>query len=61
MQINQEVCKQKIMYVMDSFQTQRSKDWFTADALLSILRIRGIESRAPEKYAEGFYCRKVVI
>ncbi len=59
--LDEEVCKQKIKYVMESFQTQRNKDWFTADALLSILRIRGIESRAPEKYAEGFYCRKAVI
>jgi len=26
----------------------------------SFKRLRGIESNAPEKYAEGFYCRKIV-
>jgi hypothetical protein len=46
---------------MDFFKTQGNRDWFTPDAFLSMLRIRGIESKAPEKYAEAFYCRKLVI
>lgn len=54
-------CQKKIGMIMDCFKTQRDKDWFTPDAFLSLLRIRGIESKAPEKYAEGFYCRKVVL
>ena len=53
--------QKKIGLIMDSFKTQREKGWFTADAVLSLLRIRGIESKAPGKYAEGFYCRKVVL
>jgi len=24
------------------------------------MRIRGLESNAPEKYAEAFYCRKII-
>jgi hypothetical protein len=46
---------------MDCFKTQRNKDWFTPDAFLSLLRIRGIESRAPGNYAEGFYSRKMAL
>lgn len=59
--LNEAQCKQKINYIMESFQTQEHRDWFTPDAFFSILRIRGVESKAPEKYAEGFYCRKVII
>lgn len=59
--LDEEVCQQKIKFIMDSFKSQERKDWFTEDAFLSVLRIRGIESRGPEKYAEGFYCRKMVI
>jgi len=55
------ICRKKIGIIMDSFSTQRSKDWFTQDAFFSIMRLRGIESRATEKYAEAFYCRKIVL
>ncbi len=59
--LDESICQKKISVIMDCFKTQRDKDWFTPDAFLSLLRIRGIESKAPERYAEGFYCRKVVL
>jgi len=59
--LDDAICQKKISAIMDCFTTQRHKDWFTPDAFLSLLRIRGIESKAPGKYAEGFYCRKVVL
>ena len=59
--LNEQICKKKIDFIMDSFKSQQNRDWFTPDSFLSILRIRGIESRAPGKYGEGFYSRKVVI
>ncbi len=59
--LNEKICNKKIDYLIESFKTQANKDWFTPDTFLSILRIRGIESKAPEKYAEGFYCRKLVL
>ena len=31
------------------------------DAFQALLRLRGVESKAPDKYAEAFYCRKVVV
>lgn len=58
--LNEKICRNKIKFVIDSFKTQGSRDWFTRDAFLSPLRIRGIESKSPEKYAEAFYCRKIV-
>jgi LmbE family N-acetylglucosaminyl deacetylase len=58
--LDETISRKKISFILDSFKSQGEKDWFTPDAFLSILRIRGIECRAPEKYAEGFYCRKLV-
>jgi LmbE family N-acetylglucosaminyl deacetylase len=55
------ICQRKVTLILESFKTQKTKEWFTADAFFSIMRIRGIESRAPEKFAEGFYCRKLVL
>jgi LmbE family N-acetylglucosaminyl deacetylase len=59
--LDEAVCHQKIGHIMDCFTTQRDKDWFTADAFLALMRLRGVESKAATKYAEGFYCRKVVL
>ncbi len=59
--LNKEICRRKIKILMSCFKTQTNKDWFTTDAFLSLLRVRGIESKAPDKYAEGFYCGKLVV
>jgi LmbE family N-acetylglucosaminyl deacetylase len=59
--LDEATCRKKIEWIMECFKTQRDKDWFTPDAFWSLLRIRGIESRAPANYAEGFYCRKVAL
>lgn len=59
--LNETTCGNKIGFIMDSFISQKGKDWFTPDVFLSILRIRGIESKAPGRYAEAFYCRKAIV
>lgn len=58
--LSEEVCARKIKYVMENFQSQRSHQWFNEETFRAILRLRGVESNAPEKYAEAFYCRKIV-
>jgi LmbE family N-acetylglucosaminyl deacetylase len=40
------------------FGTQRSKDWFDGETFRGLARLRGMECRAPERYAEGFVLRK---
>jgi len=55
------VCKKKIKYLLKTFQTQNNKQWFTEETFLGLSRVRGIESNAPKKYAEAFYCRKLAI
>lgn len=59
--LNEGVVKKKLEHIFECFKSQESKPWFTKDALLSILRIRGVECNAPDKYAEAFYCRKIVV
>ena len=59
--VSEEVCAKKMKYLMENFQTQRSHQWFTEETFRAILRLRGVESNAPEKYAEAFYCRKIVL
>ena len=59
--LDEATCQRKIGVIMDCFKTQRDKDWFTPDAFLSLMRIRGVESKAPGNYAEGFYCRKMIL
>jgi len=51
----------KVHHILDLFKTQGSRAWFTENAFMSIMRIRGLESNAPEEFAEGFYCRKSVL
>lgn len=59
-QLGDALAKRKVKNLMDCFATQRDKGWFTEDTFLSILRLRGVECNAPEKYAEAFYSRKAV-
>lgn len=59
--LSKYICQKKITYIFDTFKTQMEEQWFTEDTFWSILRLRGIESNAPSKYAEAFYCRKIVI
>lgn len=58
--LDESICRTKTKYLIDSFQSQKEKQWFTEETFFSILRLRGVESNAPSKYAEAFYCRKVV-
>jgi LmbE family N-acetylglucosaminyl deacetylase len=55
------VSKKKIHYIIDTFQSQRSKRWFEESTFLSLMRLRGMECNAPSGYAEAFYSRKIVL
>jgi len=56
-----EQCESKIRYVMQVFESQKTKHWFKEDTFRSLMRLRGMECNAPSGYAEAFYCRKVVL
>ena len=59
--LNESILHRKVQYILDNFSSQREKQWFDAETFSAILRLRGMESNAPAKYAEAFYCRKAVL
>jgi LmbE family N-acetylglucosaminyl deacetylase len=50
----------KVEHVIASHRTQATRAWFTEDTLLGLMRLRGV-SAGCAGYAEGFYCRKLVL
>jgi len=57
--LDEAVVERKIGAILSSFQSQSGKQWFSDDTFRALLRLRGIESNAPSRYAEAFYARKV--
>jgi LmbE family N-acetylglucosaminyl deacetylase len=59
-QVDERLCEEKIRYLTKFFPSQRDKHWFSEDTFWSLMRIRGLESKAPSGHAEAFHCRKLV-
>jgi LmbE family N-acetylglucosaminyl deacetylase len=53
--------ERKIDLLLGHFGTQRSKDWFDGETFRGLARLRGMECRAPERYAEAFLVRKAIL
>jgi len=59
--VSAEVLERKIELLTKYFGTQRSKHWFDAEIFRGLARLRGMECRAPERYAEAFFGRKLTL
>ena len=59
--ISASALKRKINLLESHFGSQRSKQWFDAETFRGLARLRGMECRAPERYAEAFFARKVMV
>jgi LmbE family N-acetylglucosaminyl deacetylase len=59
--LDRATCDAKITHLMDCFESQRGKQWFTEETFRAMLRLRGLECNAPGKYAEAFYSRKFTL
>ena len=59
--ISASVLKRKIDLLIAHFGSQRSKQWFDAETFLGLARLRGMECRAPERYAESFFGHKLAL
>lgn len=53
--------ERKIDLLISHFGSQRSKQWFDDETFRGLARIRGMECRAPERYAEAFFGRKLAL
>jgi LmbE family N-acetylglucosaminyl deacetylase len=58
--LEEKLCSRKIKNILAAFQSQAKKHWFDEETFRALLRLRGVECNAPEKYAEAFYCRKAI-
>ena len=59
--LNETISKRKVDLILAHFKTQHNRRWFTDDTFLALMRLRGVESQAPGKYAEAFYARKLAL
>jgi LmbE family N-acetylglucosaminyl deacetylase len=55
------LARRKAAHLQRHFASQRSKAWFAADNFLGLMRLRGLECRAPSGFAEAFHARKFVL
>jgi LmbE family N-acetylglucosaminyl deacetylase len=55
------VAERKARLICEAFQSEGNKAWMTEDTFLALARLRGVECAAPSRYAEAFYCRKLVL
>ncbi len=59
--LSSEIANKKVDILLESFVSQQGKHWFDKETFLSLMRIRGMESAASEKYAEAFHVRKLIM
>jgi LmbE family N-acetylglucosaminyl deacetylase len=57
--VSAAIMKRKVELLMAHFGSQRSKQWFDPETFLGLARLRGMECRASERYAEAFVARKL--
>ncbi len=59
--LDRSIVDAKVEHLLESFPSQRHRDWFDSEMFRAMLRLRGMEARSPSGYAEAFYSRKTVV
>jgi LmbE family N-acetylglucosaminyl deacetylase len=59
--LRRAVAEEKIELLHRYFPTQVDKHWFDADTFRGLMRLRGMEANAEERFAEAFTCRKLAL
>ena len=57
--LTEEIVERKLALLAKHFPTQSGKHWFDADTFRGLMRLRGMEAVAPERFAEAFTSRKL--
>ena len=60
MPLDRRTAVRKTRFLRTAFGSQRDKHWFSPETFLGLMRLRGMECRAPAGFAEAFYARKAV-
>jgi LmbE family N-acetylglucosaminyl deacetylase len=59
--LSEDVACRKTVAIVEGFPSQLARPWFNPETFLALMRLRAVACRAPEGFAEAFYCRKVVV
>lgn len=59
--VSEKAVDQKNRSLMESYVSQRGKDWFREETFMSLMRLRGIECRSATGLAEAFQVFKLVL
>jgi LmbE family N-acetylglucosaminyl deacetylase len=59
--LSKDVACRKTAAIVEGFPSQLVRPWFSPETFLALMRLRAVGCRAPEGFAEAFYCRKVVV
>ena len=59
--LSKAVMQRKIDLLMKHFGSQQSRHWFDEETFRGLARLRGMECRAPERYAEAFSGHKIAL
>jgi LmbE family N-acetylglucosaminyl deacetylase len=59
--LTEAIVEKKLALLERHFLSQAQKHWFDRDTFSGIMRLRGLEAVAPDKFAEAFTCRKLVV
>jgi LmbE family N-acetylglucosaminyl deacetylase len=59
--LNKGDAERKVELLLRHFPSQAKRRWFHPDTFHGLMSIRGIECNAPERRAEAFYARKLII
>lgn len=57
--LDEATCDRKVDLLYEHFPTQAGRTWFDRDTFRGLMRLRGVECAAPDRFAEAFYGRKV--
>ena len=59
--LTEATARAKVDLLERHFASQAGKHWFDRETFLGLMRLRGLEAVAPERYAEAFTSRKAVL
>jgi LmbE family N-acetylglucosaminyl deacetylase len=59
--LSKELVEEKLALLERFFPSQSGRHWFDRETFLGLMRLRGMECVAPDRYAEAFTARKTVL
>jgi LmbE family N-acetylglucosaminyl deacetylase len=59
--LTEAIVEEKLTLLERHFPSQAQRHWFDRETFSGLMRLRGLEAVAPDRFAEAFTCRKLVV